>query len=84
MMWKRVKRWLRIRWYRIKRRFGWMPEWQKKIMNQKLQPDRIIMSEDTYNDLVEWLNADTKVQLEIPIESPEPIPDSINLKVKVK
>jgi len=81
------KRWLKPKyvWMRIKRRFGWRPEWEKRIMAQKLQPERIIMSEELYNDLVEWIDTPMMAQpTDVPVESPEAIPDSINLKFKVK
>mgnify|MGYP001045015593 CR=1 FL=1 len=59
----RWKRWLKPRyvWMRIKRRFGWRPEWEQRIMSQKLQPDRIIMSQETYDDLMSWANEDSPI-----------------------
>lgn len=69
------QRWLKPRyvWMRIKRRFGWRPEWERKIMNQKLQPDRIIMSQETYDDLMSWINEDCPGTT-IPVEAPVSVP----------
>lgn len=48
-------RWL---WFKIKRLFGWKPEWQRRIESYGFRPDVLLLDEQTYKDLLKLVDDD--------------------------